>query len=345
MYVLGCEIKIGNKVFKSVSSVEIERSMHTLSDTCTIEIPKTATENRKGEVASNVPSAKNFSVGDEVTVNLGYNGNLTTEFRGFVKSILPTTPTKIVCEDETYLLRKRTINKHYDNVTLKELIEDCIKGTGITIDNTIPSVNLYELTIKNSNAAFVIQKIMEDYGLTIFFPSWKKIHVGITVGATVQKTTKYEIGKNVIDDDFEVVDSSDIQLQLECKTILPNGSELKVTVGDNGEYTDKTDKKRKGKEGKVIGSPEKRTMYFYNIQSAKELAEVGLAHLQKLKYTGLRGSLTTFLTPYVTCGQSVSIVDARFEGRLDGVYLAEKITVSFGDGGGRRKVELGLKLS
>ena len=346
MYVLGCKIVIGNNVFRSVSSVEIERSMHTLSDKCEIELPMTAVKKRNGEFVTNVPTPKAFNVGDEIEVQLGYNGNLVTEFRGFVKSIAPSTPTKIVCEDETYLLRKNTINKHYENATLKQIVEDCIKGTGITVENELPNFSLHQFTIRNSNAAFVLQKLIEDYGLTIFFPSWKKIHVGITVGGVVQKTTKYEIGRNVIDNDLEVVDSTDTELQLECKTILPNGNELKVTVGDNGEYTDKTDKKRESKENvKVIGSPEKRTMYFYNVQTAKELASVGLAHLQKLKYTGLKGSLTGFLIPFTTCGQSVSIVDKRFENRLDGVYLAEKVTVSFGEGGGRRRVELGLKLS
>ena len=352
--VLCCKIGINNKFFYSVSSVEIERSMKMLVDTCILELPATAVHRRNGEYVSSVPTAKSFGVGDEVVVELGYNDELQTEFRGFVKSIAPTTPTKIVCEDETFLLKKRTINKHYANATIKQIIQDCIEGTGITVANTIPDVNLHEWTIRNASAAYVLQKLIEDFALCIFFPSWKKIHVGITVGAVVQTTTKYEIGKNVVDNDLEVVDSEDTKLQLECKTILKSGEHLVVTVGDDGQYTDKTDKKRTDKTPKkveqkakadIVVEGEKRTMYFYNVQNKADLVKIGLAHLKKLKYTGLKGSLTGFLKPYVECGQSVSVIDNRYENRLDGIYLAEKVVVKFGEQGGRRTIYLGLKLN
>lgn len=173
LFILGGEVIVGQKKFDRILNCEVERDLKTLSDKCVIELPTTAMIARKGEAATKTPTPKAFAIGEEAAVKLGYNGRLNTEFRGFVTKIEPLTPTKITLEDETYLLKRKVINEYFERVNFKELIKKCIEGTGIETVGEVPSITLHRLSIRNANAAKVLQTLCDDYGLTAFFPLGK----------------------------------------------------------------------------------------------------------------------------------------------------------------------------
>lgn len=77
MFVLCSEIKIGRLSFEWANEVRIVHGGRSLTDTCTIQLPQNVRlkdSDLKAIVRQN----------DKVTVRLGYNGVLYTEFNGYV---------------------------------------------------------------------------------------------------------------------------------------------------------------------------------------------------------------------------------------------------------------------
>ena len=106
MLKLGCEITIerplsekdqsGQKwVFNALSSCVIVEDTGSLTDTCVIELPKKISWQRdprprkdqkaidESEPVKEVPIKR----GDQITVRLGYDGDLKTRFSGYVRNI------------------------------------------------------------------------------------------------------------------------------------------------------------------------------------------------------------------------------------------------------------------
>lgn len=322
MFVIGCTAKIGDKTFRRVHSVEVEDSIKNLGRRCTIKIPATARIRRKGELTTEVETAKVFKVGDEVTVNFGYDGDLKEEFRGFVRKIRPTIPLEIECEDAVYLLKRKSLKKSFRNVTLSDIVDFAIADTGIEVANEIPKVEFRTFLLKNTNAAQVLEKLRKTYGLTIYFREFGKLVVGLA-SETDGKVVKYEIGTNVISHKLEWTDEADKRLKIKAVSVSKDNKFTKETVGDE--------------DGEV------RTLFFYDLKEGADLGELAKQEILKYKYSGYEGDLTGFLIPVCRIGNTLNFTDATFENR-EGDYLVEKVVTKLSTAGGRRKITLGLKL-
>lgn len=353
MYVLNSNISIAGQYFNGVNEVEIVASGKLLQDTATLKVPTTARLYRAGTFDSEIPTAVAFNVGDEVVIELGYNGQLKEEFRGYVKRINPGTPLSIECEDATFLLRKRRVNKSWQSVTLKQVLLEILKGTDIVLAAEPPKITFSQFYLRDVSPAQALQEFIEKYGLTIYFTAFKKLFVGLAFNAEDRTTIKYDIGTNVIENDLQMVDADDVQLRVKCIGIKPDGTKIVAEIGD-GADPDVGLPKRKKKKGEVtpqktVIKPDKsdgaevRTLYFYNVHSKSELLEIARADLRKRKFTGYKGGLTTFLLPSVKVGNVARLTDSFYPERGDGDYLIEKVTTTFSTSGARRKVELGLK--
>jgi hypothetical protein len=101
--------------------------------------------------------------------------------------------------------------------------------------------------------------------------------------------------------------------------------------------------KQKDKEFPENTEGERRTLFFPNISSAKELAELGARELRKFFYTGFKGSFTTFGIPYVKQGDNVRIKDRILPDR-DGAYKVKGVKYSGGVGGLKQVIQLHYKL-
>jgi hypothetical protein len=323
MFLLGAEITIGGKRFTRVNAVEIEDDFRKLETTATIKMPTTARLLRSGEFISEVETAKAFSVGDEVVVKCGYDGELNEEFHGFVRKIRPTTPLEIECEDATWLLKRKNLQASFKATTLKKMLEFILKDTGITLEAEPPVINFTHFYFRNVSAAKALQKLKDEYGLTMYFKSFKKLFVGISSdddGTVV----KYRFGVNVIDHDLTWENEKDVRLRIKAVNVKPDNTQVEAPVGDE--------------DGEL------RTLFFYDLESKAELETRAKEEMRKYRYSGYRGSLTAFLRPVCRVGNVVQIQDPDFPER-DGKYLVEKLTVTYGEGGGRRKVIPGLKVS
>lgn len=78
------------------------------------------------------------------------------------------------------------------------------------------------------------------------------------------------------------------------------------------------------------------------MKDAAELKTLAREELKRYSFDGYRGKITTFLLPYALPGGVASIEDKVYNER-SGDYFIESVETSFGTGGGRRVVEIGIK--
>lgn len=325
------EIKIGKIRFNRVNECTIVKSAELLENTATIKIPRSAIALKKGERSSFTDTSKRFKSGDEVIIKMGVNGSAAAnyedgtkqeEFRGYVRHLKVGYPIEIVCEDQTWVLKQKNLLASFKQITLKQLLEYMLKGTGIQLEKNVPTINFDKFIFRNVTAAQALQKLKEKYGLTIYFKEWNLLFVGIAFEQDTYEI-KYQIGKNVISDSLEIVDETDTKMS--CKAILITKDNQRIE--------------------REVGDPqgEKRTLYFYNIDAAS-LESIARKELVKYKYTGLKGSFDTFLIPNPRLGQRSEIRHPSFPDK-DGKYLTTKIETTMSDSGARRKIFIGLKVS
>ena len=102
-YNLDWEIKFktGSKVYNlgMLLECEIEKNVENLADVAVITLPETVL-NQALKVKDKIGR------GSEVLIKAGYNGDLKTEFIGFVRDITTDGSLKIHCEDALFLFRK-----------------------------------------------------------------------------------------------------------------------------------------------------------------------------------------------------------------------------------------------
>ena len=98
MFELDVKITIGNYIFTHVNDVRIESSRKSLLDTAVIKLPR----KYKNNIITSV-----VKEGDTVSIQLGYNGKLSTEFAGKVLKIGCNTPVEIQCEDNMNIHSER----------------------------------------------------------------------------------------------------------------------------------------------------------------------------------------------------------------------------------------------
>ena len=120
MYVLCSKIEIKSKktwLFDKIVSVEVVRDTESLTDTCVVELPRKV----KWQGESTIPIGR----GDEITVWLGYDGNLQLAFRGFITAVGTKNPVRIECEDEMFKLKQiEAKKKAYKSVNLETLLKE-----------------------------------------------------------------------------------------------------------------------------------------------------------------------------------------------------------------------------
>lgn len=345
MFILDCTINIGKYTFKRVNEVQIIKSVDLLSDTATIKMPASATFRSEDNNEERKQLEEEIKAGMPVSITLAYKGVFEQEeFKGYVTSVKPNNHKVVIeCEDVLYFVRQTRINKNLKNTTLKDALTYIVSETNkslpkdvsaVQLADDIPTVNFDCLTLKNKNGAQAFKKIVDDYNLSIFLNDKGKLYAGLRFATNLGEISNYNMQKDVVRHSLKYVKEEDVKLHVKVIGIKQDNSKIEVVIGDK-------------EEG------EQRTLHFYNISSEEELKRKGESELENLKYSGYRGSLTGFLTPYTTRGMGVSIIDSKYPSRSgkggennnsdksDVTYFVPKVTTTFGQNGARRKVELG----
>ena len=176
------------------------KSIFDFVDKAVIKIPISARVSISEKVTETVDTAKQFTEGDAVKIDLGYNGIMQTEFTGFVSKVNLTAPLEIECEGYSYQLRKKTYKRTFKDASLKEILGYLVSGTDIVLDNDIPDFKIQKLILEDHAGNEVLNMIRKISEETIrFYFTGNVLYAGL-VYVNPDKDVKYRMGWNVIKD-------------------------------------------------------------------------------------------------------------------------------------------------
>ncbi len=314
----------GKKVwqFESVASCVIAEDTATLTDTCTIELPKKTIWQGAPVGSGDNPPIKR---GDKIVVKLGYDDQLVQRFSGFIRDVDNKTPVKITCEDGMFILKQTAIKKQgFKSITLDELIEKLLAGTGIKYHLIDKGINLGAYRITQPTVAAELNEMKKEFPLLAYFRNYSGtpvLYVGLTHPLDNVKKESFVFGKNIIEERFEYKRKEDIKVRVKAVSVGKHNKKIEVEIGD-----------KEGEEIQLkINGIDKEALTVFAQQA-----------LTNAKYEGLRGSFTTFGEPHVTKTDRAYI---ETEDGKKGTYLIKKCEVSFGTSGYRQTVELGQIIS
>ncbi len=295
--------------------------MYSFVDTAVIKIPATGRLKIQGADTSTTETAKLFSEGMPVTIELGYDNNLVKEFKGFVSRINFTTPCEIECEGYSYILRGKTYLNVFKNTTLKAILQKLIEGTDIALSPGIADMIVQKLNINGKTGTEALQQIKKELLVDIFFTE-NELYAGL-VYTQEKGTTRYQLGRNVIKDgNLKLHQAKNQEVIIKVKGQKTDGERVTASFGEKGEI---------------------KQVSTQSVTDAATLKAIAENEHRKISYDGYEGKITAFLHPYCQPGFSAVVIDKRFTER-GGVYLADSTEVVYGTRGARRIVGIGFKL-
>jgi hypothetical protein len=314
MIKLSCDIQIGPYVLDAVHEVTIESGWDELTDTCTIKLPRNYKWAGR-ELATGADPV--FKRKMPVRVHIGYDGQTLGVFRGYVRDIKATIPIEIVCEDEMYLLKQSSFNASYRSVTLRELVRDMLENANLNMAyEVVANQSIGQLRVNKLSPAKVFEELREKR----FVKAWCRegvLYVGWVTIPKLQRKRAFEFSRNIIEHNLEWRKEEDVEIRLKGIIMYPD------------------DKKKELFEGPETG--EERTFHAYNVTEA-EMRKLMKVEIERLRFTGYRGSFTTFGVPDVRHGDIITITDPVYD--RTATSMAKKVTLSFGVNGYRQEIEL-----
>ena len=316
MYRLSWHITIGKYRVQTLKEVKIKTSVLNLSDTATIEMP--------GQYLNTWKMIEDkVSVGDAVTIQLGYNDELETEFTGYLKRISRDNNSLVLeCEDALYLMDKTVKDVEYKSIKVKTLLENILKqvdpGMKVECDYDF---TYDKMVVFKSTALDVLKKIHSDTKANIWFEG-KTLHIHPVYDPQEgDEPVIYDTEVNVQSNELKWKDKADKKVMVEVKFTKPNGELSKQEYGVSG--------------------GEKVTRYV-DSSNENDLKKAAENEYNLWNYSGYEGSFTGWLIPVVKAGGSVRLRDKKRE--TDGTYYVTGVEIEFGQSGAKRKVTLGRKL-
>ncbi|MBA3830136.1 MAG: hypothetical protein H0X33_14445 [Taibaiella sp.] len=328
---------INRFAFKSVHEVRIKRSLLTHVDTATIRLPSRARV--KCKIGSSQPQTVTvgnlWQDGDPVTIELGYNGDLREEFRGFIKRRDLSYPLEIECEGYSYQMRRNSITRTWKSISCADLLKAAIVDTYIKKIICPADTVFTNLQITDGTGADIIESIKKNTAgaLSVFFIEPDVLWCGLVYTPYQQGQdafglgqVKYRIGYNVVQDNG-----------LKERTLKDNQVQhIYVHKTQKGELL-------YGKSSVFFQQIRKYKKFLNNLAQALHLKECAQENMLRDNYTGYDGSITPFLQPYCLPGYTALLKDSRYPEK-DGIYMVEATEVIFGVQGARRIVQIGPKV-
>ena len=272
---------------------------------------------QNGVPTTRTETARAVKVGDTVRIRLGYDKRFATEFVGYVRRVNLRTPVEIECEDAYYLTRQRSVT-----LSGTQKLADVLKKCGLAVAYA-EALTLRNFVAADKSVAAVLATLKKDYGLAIFFDLEGRVYA-CRPAAVAGDSVVYELRRNVInDDDLQYHRADDTKIYIKAIAFQKDGTKVEAKKGDENGAA--------------------KTLYFYNITSMTELATLAQAELERYSYDGYQGRITTFLEPYAAPAMVAVLTDPVYPER-SGNYYIESVETTFGRSGGRRKVEISLKV-
>ena len=317
MYTLDFEVKIGEFYLGMVDSITIHKSVELLADTCEIVLPA-ARLNKALEIEEQIKR------GDEVSVSIGYKEvGIKEEFKGYLQRISTDGGSiKLFCEDDLFKFRKDLPNEELKKISLSDLLSKVVKGIGKNYKVNCSYTWVYDkFVIRDATGYDVLKKVQEECGADIYLKDGV-LHIH-PPGEVVGKERFYDFAVNIEEAELSFKRAEDKKVKVVVKAIMPDGKVREIEVGSTG--------------------GEKVEVKCHASDTASMKAR-GEAEVKRRTFDGYDGSITTWLIPECNPGDTASIHDGDYTYK-DGTYFVRSVTTEFSEGGGKRKVELGYRLS
>lgn len=311
------DIAIGSCKVGMLDSVEIHKSVELLADTATIRLPG-AQYNEVLEVEDKI------SRGDAVSIKIGYKeSGMVEEFKGWLQRISTDGgDITLICEDDLFTFRKELTNEVLKSVTLKDLLSKVVNGIGASYEVDCSYDWTYsKFVIHDATGYDVLKKVQEESGADIYLQNGV-LHIH-PPGEVVGKERFYDFALNVEKVDLTYRKAEDKKIKVVVKALMPDGTVKEIETGSTG--GDKV-------EVKCATS------------DAASMKARGELELKRRNFDGYDGSIETWLVPECAPGDTATLRDRDYPEK-DGSYFVRSVTTSFGRSGGRRKIELGFRLS
>lgn len=324
---ISVRITIADRIqFNVVKSVQIESTIEKLSDTAKIELPrefKNAILNKGALSLEKKNLLEYIKVGDSILIEAGYDGDLQTEFEGYITEIGAEIPTVLQCEDEMYKLRRaELINKAFASVTLKQLLQFIAPGYEVEALD----MSLGKMVIERATPYKVIEKLKSDYGIRCFFKG-KKLYAGMLVDFKPQTMHQFNFKRNIrSSSDLQYKTKEGRQLYIKAESMQKGGGKVTYEFGEKGESE------------VTLHGP-------INLTKDELKSWVEKYHASKI-YNGYEGSLDSWGIPYTKTGDGAEITDPNYpNGYRDGQYYIAGVTVSIDEQSGfKRSNKLSFKI-
>jgi hypothetical protein len=282
------------------TAVKIESGWEMLTDTAVIVLPRNVSYFDKTKVR------EVFKKGDEVIIKLGYNGNLETEFTGYISKVSADVPIKIKCQDAMYLLKKHPVNMSLKTTNLPSFIKSIVPDD---FDVDVMDIDIGTTRWVKTTVAKVLEKLQEDYNIYSYIREGKTLVVG-KIYSDDTTVEKYDFGINVVENQLQYKYKEDISIKIDATSTLHNGDKIEVSIGDD--------------DGEV------RQLSYYNIAFKKELERLAHLDYDKFKIDGFEGAISTWGIPSVKHGYVAELEGQQYPDR-NGKYYIKKVTKTFDD--------------
>lgn len=305
----------GMLLMERLSSVHTESSWKMLTDTAEIIFPKKVKEfsgNRIDHL---------FQAGDQVRIELGYDGNLDVEFTGYIASVSTGIPVILRLEDEMYKLKRKTVKYSSANAKLSDVLKAIAPGYQI---DAYEGVELGAVRYSNVTAAQVLEDIQKKTGLYSYFEN-KTLKCGKIYGDDAKtEPVKINLERNAVSQELNTDSGKSEEIQVKVISINKGGKKLEATAG---------------KEGGTLN-----TLTYVGITVQADLKKQADRDLNRLKQNKLSGGITLFGIPRVRHGMILEL-ESELSPEMNGSYYVEKVTKDFNDDATyRQKIELGGKV-
>ncbi len=309
-------ITLGKWAFDYVVNVVVNQSIETLTDTCTITIPRKLQWNGAAIAMgdSSIGEEPILKRGDKIIVQCGYDSVLKTRFIGYLKDIKSGVPVTLTCEDSMFLLKKGSITKSYPaRHTLKQLLTDIIPaGIEFVVPDGADLIYLQPVNYTKVTPAKILEELKGD-GIYSYFRNITEngvtrpvLYSGLAYW-TNRKERSFKFGYNIINDDLTYKRAEDISLKVTAISISRDNKKIEKSFGDD--------------DGEV------RTLHFFELTET-DLEQYAKREIERLKVTGYYGNFTTFGVPSIEKGDVATITGNQYH--PDGSYLAKNLKIEFG---------------
>lgn len=289
---------INGKKLETIIEIRTSNDVNQIGSTCEISVPLNARIENKGQYL--VDNVRNLFVkGETVEIKAWYTGYTEiTIFKGFVYEFIEGNPTIIRCLDYVYKLRTGFINKSYSDTTLKAVITDIIKGTGINLNCGV-DLKINSIPFVNKTPAACLEQIKDETKLVISL-NGDSLYVNIvsntlnSVKLTSNNDNLNELTNGVKEVSLQKKDGAFENYKIQAWSKDAKGNKVKVEIGD------------------ADGDIRQIKLTAFKQESHQKIITAAAEHYRQVNYSG---KITTFLYPKVELMDEIQYTDVRYSDR------------------------------